>query len=118
MHKTQEERCQRPLIQYDVPDRPWQKIDCGLFTFGGKEYLLTVDYFSKWVEIGLLRDSSMSFEVITSLKSTFARYGIPDEVISDNSPQFSSRKFKQFAESWEFKDTHLLVPSTHKLMDK
>ena len=38
----------------------------------------------------------MSSEVITQLKSTFARYGIP---------QFSSWKFKQFAESWEFKHT-------------
>ena len=47
----------------------------------------------------------MSSEVITQLKSTFARYGIPDEVVSDNGPQFSSRKFKQFAESWEFKHT-------------
>ena len=81
-------------------------------------YLLTVDYNSKWVEIGLLRDSAMSSKVITQLKSTFVRYGIPDEVISDNGPRFSSRKFKQFAESWEFKHTHLLVPSTHKLMDK
>ena len=53
----------------------------------------------------MLRDSTVSSEVITQLKSTFARYGIPDEVISDNGPQFSSRKFKQFADSWEFKHT-------------
>ena len=86
-------------------DRPWQKIACDLFTLGGKDYLLTVDYYSKWVEIGFLRDSTVSSEVITQLKSTLARYGIPDEVISDTGPQFSSRKFKQFAESWEFKHT-------------
>ena len=49
--------------------------------------------------------TALSSEVITQLKSTFARYGIPDEVVSDNGPQFSSRKFKQFAESWEFKHT-------------
>ena len=67
------------LIQHDVPDRPWQNIACDLFTLGGKDYLLTVDYYSKWVEIDLLRDSTMSSEVITQLLiSTFARYGIPD----------------------------------------
>ena len=47
----------------------------------------------------------MSAEVIAQLKSIFARYGIPDEVISDKGPQFSSWRFKQFAEPWEFKHT-------------
>ena len=103
--KHRKNNTKEPLIQHEVPDRPWQKIACDLFTLGGKDYLLTVDYYSKWVEIGLLRDSTVSSEVITQLKSTFARYGIPDEVISDNGPQFSSRKFKQFADSWEFKHT-------------
>ena len=54
----------------------------------------------------------MSSEVITQLKSSFARYGIPDEVVSDNGPQFASRKFKQFAESWEFKLTNGQVETT------
>ena len=103
--KHRKNNVKEPLIQHEVPDRPWQKIACDLFTLGGKDYLLTVDYYSKWVEIGFLRDSTVSSEVITQLKSTFARYGIPDEVVSDNGPQFSSRKFKQFAESWEFKHT-------------
>ena len=103
--KHRKNNVKEPLIQHEVPDRPWQKIACDLFTLGGKDYILTVDYYSKWVEIGFLRDSTVSSEVITQLKSTFARYGIPDEVVSDNGPQFSSRKFKQFAESWEFKHT-------------
>ena len=103
--KHRKNNTKEPLIPHEVPDRPWQKIACDLFTLGGKDYLLTVDYYSKWVEIGLLRDSTASSEVITQLKSLFARYGIPEEVISDNGPQFASRKFKQFAESWEFKHT-------------
>ncbi|KAL9951197.1 hypothetical protein ACROYT_G043817 [Oculina patagonica] len=103
--KHRKNNTKEPLIQHEVPDRPWQKIACDLFTLGGKAYLLTVDYYSIWVEIGLLRDSTLISEVITQLKSTFARYGIPDEVISDNGPQLSTRKFKQFADSWEFKHT-------------
>ena len=103
--KYRKNHTKEQLIQHQVPDRPWQKIACDLFTLGGKDYLLIVDYYSKWVEIGLLGDSTVSSEVITQLKSTFARHGIPDEVISDNGPPFSSRKFKQFADSWEFKHT-------------
>ena len=103
--KHRKNTAKEPLIQHEVPHRPWEKIACDLFTLEGKDYLLTVDYYSKWVEVGLLRDSTVSSEVITQLKSMFARYGIPSELISDNGPQFASRKFREFAESWEFKHT-------------
>ena len=26
-----------PLIQHEVPDRPWQKFSCDLFTLGGED---------------------------------------------------------------------------------
>lgn len=53
----------------------------------------------------------MNCEVITQLKSTFAGYGIPDKVISDNGPHFTSRKFKQFVESREY--THTTTSPKH-----
>ena len=34
----------KALIQHEVPHIPWEKIACDLFTLGGKDYLLTVDY--------------------------------------------------------------------------
>jgi len=39
--------------------------------------------------------------VVQSLKSTFARYGIPDEVFSDNNP-FNSACMRSFAREWNF----------------
>ena len=36
------------------------------------------------------------------LKSHFARYGCPDQVISDNGPQFTSDNFQKFPGTWEF----------------
>ena len=36
------------------------------------------------------------------MKSHFARYGIPDLVISDNGPQFYSEEFARFAKAWSF----------------
>ncbi|KAL0174707.1 hypothetical protein M9458_030675, partial [Cirrhinus mrigala] len=41
--------------------------------------------------------------VIHKLKAHFARHGIPDTVISDNEPQYSSQEFKQFSIAWEFR---------------
>ena len=47
-----------------------------LFTFDDKDYLITVDYFSKYFEIDYLKDTK-STTVVNKLKYQFARYGAP-----------------------------------------
>ncbi|KAL7873908.1 hypothetical protein SRHO_G00048780 [Serrasalmus rhombeus] len=81
------------LPQTDVPDAE---------TEAQQEYLLLVDYYSKFTEIEWLGKDTKSAIVISHLKSQFARHGIPDIVISDNGPQFISREFQTFATQWEF----------------
>jgi transposase InsO family protein len=39
------------------------------------------------------------------MKDVFLRHGIPEEVYSDNGPQYKSYVFKQFAKKWNFKHT-------------
>ena len=41
--------------------------------------------------------------VINKIKGQFARHGIPNTVMSDNGPQFTSEKFQSFAQKWGFK---------------
>ena len=72
-----------------------------LFTIEGRNYLITYDYFSQFFEIDYLKETN-SEEVISKLKHHFARHGIPERVISDNGPQYSSHQFKMFAKSWNF----------------
>ncbi len=93
-----------PLICHEIPDRAWAKVGVDLFHFDRGEYLLCVDYFSKFPEIAKLTQTT-SRHVVSALKSIFARHGIPDEVVSDNGPQFSSAEFRVFAENWEFVHT-------------
>ncbi|RXN08426.1 sec1 family domain-containing 2-like protein [Labeo rohita] len=93
-----------PLICHDIPDRAWAKVGVDLFHFNQEEYLMCVDYFSKFPEIAKLTQTT-SKHVVTALKSIFARHGIPEEVVSDNGPQFSSAEFRAFTESWEFGHT-------------
>ena len=90
-----------PLKPYPAPSRPWQRIGVDIFTFHGKNYLITVDFYSVWFEIDLLSDM-LSPTVISKLKMQMARYGIPDVVISDNGPQFDSKQFKTFQQKWQF----------------
>lgn len=89
------------LISHEMPKRPWAKVGTDLFTFDNKDYLITVDYHSNFWEIDYLSDTK-STTVIKKLKAHFARQGIPDVVISDNGPQYSSQEFKRFSERWEF----------------
>ena len=85
-----------------IPTRPWEHITTDLFPFKGKEFLITVDYYSNFWEIDQLASTSAT-TVITKLKNHFARYGYPDTVVSDNGPQFPSGEFAHFSKTWEFK---------------
>ena len=93
-----------PLLSHEVPDRPWAKVATDLFQFENKDYLVTVDYFSDFFEVDRLY-STTSETVIKKLKGHFARYGIPDEVISDNGSQFTAEEFRVFAQAYGFKHT-------------
>ena len=90
-----------PLINHEVPQRAWSKVGTDLFCLNSENYIIIVDYYSKFPEIQKLEETTSS-SVITALKSVFARYGIPDIVVSDNGPQYSSHEFKQFAQTWQF----------------
>ncbi|XP_023806890.1 uncharacterized protein K02A2.6-like isoform X1 [Oryzias latipes] len=79
-----------PLMPSQMPDRPWQRLGADLFTLDSKEYLLVVDYFSRFVEIAQL-SYTRSMDVVVHLKSIFARHGIPQVLVTDNGPQFSEQ---------------------------
>ena len=81
-----------PLIPHSVPDRPWSKLGIDIFELHGKQYLLIVDYYSGFIELDFLSHTTAK-QVIIHCKAQFSRHGIPDVLISDNGPQFSSHEF-------------------------
>eukprot|EP00731_Ephydatia_muelleri_P009037 Em0004g1375a len=93
-----------PLMMSKLPDLPWQKVATDLFSWKGSQYLLIIDYFSRYVELSKL-SATTSQDVINHMKSIFARHGIPNEVVSDNGPQFSSNVFHSFAGEYGFVHT-------------
>ena len=72
-----------------------------IFFLKDTHYLVAVDYFSKYLEVIKL-GTMTSRSVIDGLKAMFSRHGIPETVISDNGPQFSSNEFSAFATSYNF----------------
>lgn len=43
--------------------------------------------------------------VINKLLSVFARFGIPEELLTDNGPQFTSKQFQDFMCRYDIKPT-------------
>ena len=100
----------QPLLPTPTPEFPWQRVASDLFEWQGENYLLIVDYFSRWIEISHLNKLT-SQAVINSCKSIFARLGIPEVLQTDNGTQYSSREFARFAEYYGF--THLTSSPLH-----
>ena len=85
-----------------LPEGPWTRVGTDLLSFKGKTFLVVMDYYSRYLELMYLSSATSSF-VIGKLKSIFARWGIPREVVSENGPQFSSDEFASFSKSYGFK---------------
>jgi len=83
-----------PLITSELPELPFQKVETDLFEWEKRSYLLVVDYYSRYIEIALLKRTTAA-EVIAHMKSIFARHGIPELCVSDNGPQYSSEEFSE-----------------------
>ena len=63
--------------------------------------MLVVDYYSKYPLVRKLKDFS-SQEIINLTKQIFGEQEIPERLISDNDPHYSSTLFKQFSREWGF----------------
>ena len=92
----------QPLLPHPVPSRPWERVGADLCELAGKHYLILVDYYSNFIEVDYLKETTTSRQVIEHCKSQFSSHGIPDILISDNGPQFSSDAFHEFSAEYQF----------------
>ena len=63
--------------------------------FKGLIFLFAVDGHSKWPEVKIM-NSTTSQRTIEVLRELFVTYVLPDQVVSDNGPQFVSAEFQTF----------------------
>ena len=96
-----------PLVTTPTPSRPWTHIAADVFHFNNSNWLVTVDLFSRYLEIQRL-PSLTSPAVIEKLKRLFSRLGIPDLMTTDGGTQFTSSSFSAFTKSYGF---------THRITD-
>jgi len=98
--KYRSSNVKEPMLLHDIPDVPFSKVAADICSYGYKDYLITIDYYSKWIEILKINNKTAS-EITNKLKLIFSTHGIPNTLIADNMP-FNSFEFKKFANSWGF----------------
>jgi hypothetical protein len=95
----QRQKPAEPLLPTVAPDYPFAEVGVDIFEFGRKHFLLSVDYYSKFIEVDELNNLSCG-NTITKLKEQFARHGIPERLRSDCGTQFTSKLFQQFCKEY------------------
>ncbi|XP_062698443.1 uncharacterized protein K02A2.6-like [Aedes albopictus] len=78
--------------------RPFSRIHADFFYFDSKTYLLVVDSHTKWLEIELMKYGTDAGKVIKKFTAIFARFGLPDVLVTDGGPPFNSSQFTTFME--------------------
>ena len=99
VHRTAQQK--EPLMQHEVVAQPWSKIGADLCELNNRMILVICIYYSNYIEIAKL-SSVTSCSIIKEIKAVFARYGIPDIVVTDNGLQFASAESSAFAKTWMF----------------
>ena len=104
IHKTVEKcgicqassRAAKPVRNVsDMPPHAWHTLGTDLFYWSKIDYLVIRDYFSKYLIVRRLPNSS-THVVIKELGLVFTELGRPFILRSDNGPCYSSREFHNF----------------------
>jgi transposase InsO family protein len=62
---------------------------------GFTHIFIAVDKFTKWVKVNLVA-SITAAKVVEFIKEIMYRFGVPNNIITNNGTQFTVRKFKDF----------------------
>ena len=88
-----------PLHPWEWATAPWQRLHIDYAgPFQNSMFLVVVDAHSKWPEV-IPVSSTTTSKTIEVLRDLFARFGIPEQIVSDNGPQFVSEEFQAFIKS-------------------
>ena len=83
-----------PPLGQEIPTRPWAKLATDIFTFNNENYLIIVDYMSRFPVIRHL--SNMTAKMVAEhMKAIFSELGVPKTLVSDNGPCYTGDQFKK-----------------------
>lgn len=83
-----------PILQPDLPTKPWEKLGTDIFDYEGKKYLMLVDYFSRYFIVRHLPDIRAQ-TICSQFANVFTEMGMPRNIIADFGTQYTSEQFKK-----------------------
>ena len=99
--RHQKLNAKEPLLPHDVPAKAWHTLGSYIFFWNQTDYLLVVDYYSKFPVVKKFANTQSS-TAIAHLKSVFEEHGIPNKFVTGNGPQYSSAAFQEFSHTYGF----------------
>ena len=85
-----------PIHPWEWPARPWDRVHidfCG--PLDGMMFLVVIDAHSKWVDIYPTKATTTAV-TLDKLRTSFAAWGLPRIIVSDNAACFTCPAFQQF----------------------
>lgn len=102
-----------PLHPWVWPTYPWQRIHVDFAgPVAGKMLLIAVDAHLKWLEV-IPMSSTTAGKTIKVLRNMFARWGIPEQLVTDNDPQFTRVQSIRHVQ-WDKKYLHSSLPPSQQ----
>ncbi|XP_044764458.1 uncharacterized protein K02A2.6-like [Coccinella septempunctata] len=100
-----------PLAGWKWPTEVWQRLHIDfLGPIKNKHYLIVLDAHSKWLEV--FESASTSTQMtVKFLRQSFARFGLPETIVSDNASCFTSADFQDFLKNNNI--SHVTSPPFH-----
>ena len=92
-----------PIVSKPHPSHPFAEIAIDFCYYGGHCYLVIMDCYTDWPTVAPMGKSVNAAALTMVLRELFSRTAVPDLFWSDGGPQFTSKKFQDFAVQWGFK---------------
>ena len=74
---------------------PMKRIHVDFAEIEGYQVLIIIDVHSKWIEAVPLHQATTA-TTLQALQTFFANFGLPEEIVSDNGPQFTATDFAEY----------------------
>ena len=87
------------LHPWEWPEQPWSRIHLDFAgPFMNHMFLVLVDAHSKWLDVQVMQ-SITTAKTIDKLNKLFSTHGLPQKIVTDNGPSFTSDEFKRYMQA-------------------
>lgn len=100
----------KSYVSWEKTSHPFQRIHLDFFYFAGKQVLILVDSFSRFVDCKVM-SSTTARSLILILSEIFAYFSDPATIVTDNGPPFQSAEFSDWCCSRKIELIH--TPQYH-----